>query len=309
MSSVTTTQATADRDLGRPAPQDGTSDGSTKTEGTDTTDAPLDLDALRDLLGRRDTRPAPPSVSQSVRAMAWRSLTKVKHTPEQLFDVTGFPVLMVLLFAVLFGGSVAGSIGDYVQYLVPGILVMSVLMTTIYTGMTLHVDLRTGVLDRFRTLPIWRPSVFVGYLVADALRYLIASLSIVAVGLVFGLRPAGGILGVAAGIGLVLVVAFAISWVWTAVGLMVSDERTVTSISMAVLFPLCFVSNILVDPATLPGWLRAVVQLSPITNTVTSVRTFFAGAPDLTAVAVTLGYAVVIMAIFGALTMRAYNRR
>lgn len=275
-------------------------------------DAPHDsmnIDELRSLLGRRDTRPSPPSAMDSVAAMSWRTLLKIRHTPEQLFDVTGLPILMVLMFSVLFGGSVAGSTRDYVQYIIPGILTMSVLMTTMYTGITLNVDVRTGVLDRFRTLPIWRPSIFVGYLAADTVRYALASTSIIAVGLILGYRPAGGPVGLLAGVAVVLVVAFCLSWMWTTLGLLVSDERVVTSVSMGVLYPLCFVSNILVEPATLPGWLRVAVELSPVTNTVTSVRSLAAGAPDLGALAITAGYMTVIVAIFAPLTMKVYNGR
>ncbi|ACY98321.1 MULTISPECIES: ABC transporter permease [Thermomonospora] len=263
---------------------------------------------LRALLAER-RRPTPPGVWESVRATTWRSLLKIKHTPEQMFDVTMFPIIMVLLFSLMFGGAIAGSRQEYVQYLVPGIMTMSVLLTTIYTGMTIHVDLRTGVFDRFRTLPIWRPAPLVGYLVADAFRYVVASICILGVGMLLGYRPGGGPLGVVAGVAVLLAFAFAVSWAWTALGIAARSEKTVSSVSMAVLFPLCFLSNILVDPKTLPGWLEAVVSVSPITQTVTAVRALMDGDPQAAALAGTACYGVLFLAVFGALSLRAYNRR
>lgn len=271
-------------------------------------DQPLRAEDLHALLADK-RQPTPPGALASVRATTWRSMLKIKHTPEQMFDVTMFPIIMVLLFTFLFGGAIAGSRQEYVRYLVPGIMTMSVLLTTIYTGMTLHIDLRTGVFDRFRTLPIWRPAPVVGYLVADAFRYTIASACILAVGMLLGYRPGGGVLGVVAGIVALLVFAFAASWAWTALGITVNSEKTISAVSMAVLFPLCFLSNVLVQPSTLPGWLQAFVKVSPITQAVTTVRSLMDGKFEPAAAAWTAGYAVLFLVVFGSLTLRAYNRR
>jgi ABC-2 type transport system permease protein len=277
--------------------------------GTPAAAEPDRTEALRALLATHRRSPRAPGVLASVRATSWRSLLKIKHTPEQLFDVTGFPVIMILLFTFLFGGAIAGSPGEYVQFVLPGLMTMSLLLTTIYTGMTINVDMRTGVFDRFRTLPIWRPAPMVGYLVADLCRYLIAAVVMLGVGLLLGYRPGAGVLGVLAGIALVLVFCFAFSWVWTALGLMARSEKTVLSVSMALLFPLAFLSNILVEPATMPGWLAAAVGLSPITFLVTAVRGLMDGSPDGFAIVWTLVWAAAILVVFGALSMRAYNRR
>src|SRR5690606_33286524 len=142
-------------------------------------------------------------------------------------DVTVFPVIMTLMFTYLFGGALAGSTDEYLQYLLPGILVMSVAMITMYTGVGLNTDIEKGVFDRFRTLPIWRPAALVGAVIGDVCRYLMASTVIMVLGLIMGYRPEGGLTGVLAGIGMLLVFSFAFSWIWTMFGLLLRSERSV----------------------------------------------------------------------------------
>ena len=141
-------------------------------------------------------RPTPPGRVASSLTHGWRALLKIKHVPEQLFDVTMFPVMMLLLFSFLFGGALGGSVRDYVQTFVPGILVSSVLMITMYTGVGLNNDMAKGVSDRFRSLPSWRPGAIVGALLGDAVRYAISSVVIITLGVVLGFRPGGGPVGV-----------------------------------------------------------------------------------------------------------------
>ena len=118
-------------------------------------------------------------------------MLKVRHVPEQLLDVTITPVMFVLMFTYLFGGAIAGSTGEYLDYILPGILVMSVLFTTVYSGVALNTDLTKGVVDRFRSLPIWRPAPLVGALLGDTVRYLVAGTVIVVLGVILGFRPGG----------------------------------------------------------------------------------------------------------------------
>ncbi|MFC5288173.1 ABC transporter permease [Actinokineospora guangxiensis] len=253
-------------------------------------------------------RPARPSAYAASAAFGWRAIRKIKHVPEQLFDVTAFPIIMTLMFTYLFGGALAGSVTDYLQFLLPGILVMSVVMITMYTGLAVNTDIAKGVFDRFRTLPIWRPAPMVGYLLGDLLRYLIASVVILAVGLILGFRPGGGFVGVLAGVGLLIVFSFAFSWVWTMFGLMMRSEKSVMGVSMIVLFPLTFLSNVFVSPTTMPNWLEAVVEVNPVTKLVAAVRSMMAGTWDMGAITWVLIASVVLTAVFGALTMRRYNR-
>jgi ABC-2 type transport system permease protein len=236
-------------------------------------------------------------------------MLKIKHVPEQLFDVTAFPIIMTLMFTYLFGGALAGSTSDYLQFLLPGIMVTSVVMITMYTGVGLNTDIQKGVFDRFRTLQVWRPAALVGMILGDMLRYVLAGTVILTVGLVLGFRPGGGLLGVLAGIGLLVVFSFAFSWVWTLVGLMVRSDSSVMGVSMMVLFPLTFLSNVFVEPSTMPGWLQAFVKVNPITQLVSAVRSVMAGTPDAGAIFWVLIFSAVFLAVFGTLTMYRYNRK
>jgi ABC-2 type transport system permease protein len=172
-----------------------------------------------------------------------------------------------------------------------------------------NVDIEKGVFDRFRSLPIWRPSAMVGYLLGDALRYTIASVVMLAVGLLLGYRPDGGFVGVVAGVALLLVFSFAFSWIWTMFGLMLRTEKSVMSVSMMVIFPLTFLSNVFVDPRTMPGWLQAFVNNSPITHLASAVRELMAGEWPGGEIGWTLGWAALFLLVFGPVTMRLYNRK
>ncbi|CAL9295044.1 MULTISPECIES: ABC transporter permease [unclassified Streptomyces] len=270
--------------------------------------APVSARTLAELLsaGERPPRPGPWAASM---AFGWRAMLKIKHVPEQLFDVTVLPVMLVLMFTHLFGGALAGSPREYIQYLLPGVMVMSVVMTTMYTGIALNNDIDKGVFDRFRTLPVWRPATVVGYLLGDVLRYSIASTVMLTAGLLIGFRPGGGATGVVAGVLLLIVFAFSFSWIGTMFGLLVRDEKTVMGASMTVIFPLNFLSDIFVDPATMPGWLRTLVDHNPVTHVASAVRGLMDGRWPGTEVAWTLGWSAALVAVFGSLTVRLYNRR
>lgn len=257
----------------------------------------------------RAGRPARPSAWSTSMTFGWRAVLKIKHVPEQLFDVTAFPIIMTLMFTYLFGGALAGSTRDYLQFLLPGIMVTSVVMITMYTGVGINTDIEKGVFDRFRTLPVWRPSALVGAIFGDVLRYVLAATTIMIVGLILGFRPAGGFVGVVAGVGLLVLFSFAFSWVWTMFGLFLRSEKSVMGVSMLVLFPLTFLSNVFVDPKTMPGWLQAFVQANPITHVVSAVRSMMGGRWDMGEIVWVLAASAVLVAVFGALTMRLYNRK
>ena len=270
--------------------------------------APVRTDSLAALLIAKERPPRPSALSASL-TFGWRAILKIKHVPEQLFDVTAFPIMMTLMFTYLFGGALAGSTTAYLQFLLPGIMVSSVVMITMYTGVAVNTDIEKGVFDRFRTLPIWRPAPMVGYIFGDLLRYLLACTTIMIVGLVLGYRPDGGFVGVLLGVGVLIAFSFAFSWVWTMFGLLLRSEKSVMGVSMLVLFPLTFLSNIYVDPSTMPGWLQAFVNVNPITTLVSVVRSLMNGTWDGGAMMWTLGYGVAFTAVFGFLTMRLYNRK
>ena len=280
---------------------------ATTTDPATTTYTPA-TESLHAVLDAGEQPPRPSALSASL-TFGWRAMLKIKHVPEQLFDVTAFPIMMTLMFTYLFGGALAGSTTQYLQFLLPGILVMSVVMITMYTGLGVNIDIEKGVFDRFRTLPIWRPGALVGALLGDVFRYSTASAVILVLGLVLGFRPAGGVGGVLAGVGLLLVFSFAFSWIWTMFGLMLRTEKSVMSVSMMVLFPLTFLSSVFVDPATMPGWLQAFVNVNPVTILSDAVRGLMMGTPDASDITWTFVASGALLVVFGSLTMRRYNRK
>ncbi len=172
-------------------------------------------------------RPEPPGSLTASAVFGWRALLKIKHVPEQLFDVIAIPVVFTLMFTYLFGGALAGSTTRYLQFLLPGTLVMVMLLVTMYAGIGISADRSKGLSDRFRSLPLWRPAPIVGALLSDIARYLLAASLVVILGVAIGFRPAGGAPGVAAGIGVLLVFSLSLSWVWTTIGLLVRSPQAV----------------------------------------------------------------------------------
>jgi ABC-2 type transport system permease protein len=254
-------------------------------------------------------RPPRPGPLSTALTFGWRGMLKIKHVPEQLMDVTITPVLFVLMFTYLFGGALAGSTSAYLQYVLPGILVMSVVFTTVYSGVALNTDLTKGVVDRFRSLPIWRPAPLLGALLGDSVRYVVAGTVILVLGVVLGYRPEGGVVGALLALGLVVVFSFGLSWVYSALGLVLRSPSAVLNGGFMVLFPLTFLSNVFVDPATLPGPLQAFVDVNPISVLATASRSLMAGTPDGTAIAVSLAVAATLTAVFLPVTTRLYRSR
>ena len=267
----------------------------------------LDDDKLRSALGNRSRPDTPGPVAASL-TFGWRAMLKIKHVPEQLFDVTMFPIMFTLLFTYLFGGALEGSPTEYIQVLAPGILVQTVVFITMYAGMGLNNDIKKGVFDRFRSLPIWRPAPMVGLLLGDAVRFILAATVVLILSLIIGFRPEGGVLGVVAGIGLTLIFAFSISWIWTLLGLVMRTPEAVLNTSMTVLFPVIFASNIFVNPDTMPGWLQTVVDLNPITHLVSAVRGLMGTGAETSDLIWVFASSAALIAIFAPLTMRRYSR-
>jgi len=270
--------------------------------------SPVTEDALRGVLlaGERPPRPGPVSTSLT---FGWRALLKIKHVPEQLVDVTMFPIMFTLMFTYLFGGALAGSTQEYLQFLLPGILVQANVMITMNTGITLNTDIQKGVFDRFRSLPVWRPSPLVGALLGDLVRYSIGSAIVIMLGLVLGFRPEGGAVGVVLSVALLLVFSFCLSWLWTMLSLILRTPNSVAGVSMMVMFPLTFVSNIFVDPKTMPGWLQAVVEVNPISHLATVVRGLMDGSVPAGEIGWVLVSSVLLVAVFGPITMVLYRNK
>ncbi|MFI6868060.1 ABC transporter permease [Nocardia sp. NPDC050406] len=241
--------------------------------------------------------------------MAYRGVLKMKHNPEQLFDVTVQPILFTALFAFIFGGAIGGSVQDYLPVLIPGIMVQTVVLTSIVTGTQLREDMDKGVFDRFKSLPIARISALAGALIADMVRYALATVLTVVVGIAIGYRPEGGVIGVVAAGLVVVVCSFAISWIWALVGVTGRSVGSVQGISMMVMFPLTFMSGAFALVSTMPGWLQGINKVNPVYYMVNTARALMNGQGYTADLAWSLIGSVVVVAIFAPLAVRAYMRR
>lgn len=255
------------------------------------------------------SRPARPTALSASLTLGWRALLKLKHVPTQLVDATMFPILMTLMFTYVFGGALAGSVTEYLQQLIPGMIVLIVAMSSSNTALGLSTDISKGIFDRFRSLPFWRPAVLVGALLGDMARYTITALIVILLGLILGFRPEAGLGGILLSLGVVLLFAFSLSWVWTAVGLLMDDPESVMMVSQLVSFPLLFISNVFVDPATMPQFLQKIVNINPISLTATAVRGLIHGNVTTAQIASMLLSSALLIAIFAPLTMYLYNNK
>ncbi len=253
-------------------------------------------------------RPRPASAPSAVATLAWRAMLKIKHVPFQLFDVTVMPIMFTLLFTFIFGGALAGTPRAYVQYLLPGVLVQTIVFITVYTGVGLNTDIQKGLYDRFRSLPMWQPSPLFGALAGDVFRYSVASALILVVGLILGFRPAGGVVGVLLAFALVLTFAFALSWLWIIVGMLVQSPESVMTTSFIFLMPLTFASDIFVQLSTMPGWLQAVVGRNPVTYLAAASRALMHGEPAWAEVGWVLAASAVIVLVASPVAMRLYRK-
>ncbi|MSP20177.1 MAG: ABC transporter permease [Alphaproteobacteria bacterium] len=252
--------------------------------------------------------PAPGAVSNAM-AFGWRAVLKFRHVPEQLFDLVMTPIMFTLLFTFVFGGALAGSTKAYVQVFLPGILVQTVVFNAMYSGIGLSTDLGKGLFDRFRSLPIWSLSPFAGLMVGDVLRHTIASLIILTIGLLLGYRPEAGVLGAVGGFALLLVIGFGIGWIFLVLGLVMRTPSTVMTMGFTGIMPLVFASNIMVDPATMPGWLRLFVEANPVSLMTTAMRGLMGGGVTWAQIGLALLAPALLTAVLAPLTIRLYRRR
>lgn len=263
---------------------------------------------LQSLLADRG-RPARPGAVSNTLAFAWRALLKIKHVPEQMFDAVITPVMFTALFTYIFGGALAGTPREYLQFLLPGIMVQTVVFASMYTGVTLNTDLSKGIYDRFRSLPIWHLSPITGAMFGDFMRYTISSLIVVLVGLLLGYRPAGGFVAVIAAIALLNACAFGFGWIFTTLGVALRTPGAVMTFSWLFLMPLTFASNVFVDSSTMPGWLRAFVDVNPVSLLVYAMRGILGGTASWSQIGLALITPAVLTAVLSPLALALYHRR
>jgi ABC-2 type transport system permease protein len=254
------------------------------------------------------TRPKRASALSATLTFGWRGMLKVKHVPEQLIDVTITPVMFTLLFTYLFGGAIAGSTSAYRDFILPGVLVVAVLFTTVYSGIAINTDVTKGVVDRFRSLPIWSSAPLLGALIGDMVRYLVAATVIIVLGLILGFRPDNGVPGVVASVGLVVLFSFGLSWVFTSLGLVMRSPNATMNAGFMSIFPLTFLSNVYVEPDTLPSGLEAFVNANPISHLVSACRGLMDGSVEAENLIVVLGTTALLTAVFLPLTTYLYRR-
>ncbi|GGM70969.1 ABC transporter permease [Dactylosporangium sucinum] len=241
--------------------------------------------------------------------MAWRNLTKLRHSPDQLIDVVTMPIVLVAVFVYLFGNAVSGSTHSYLQYVLPGIAVQTLMFTALGIGVGLSNDQRNGIFDRLRSLPIARSAPLIGYVVADVFRYVLSLVLVFALGLALGFRTHANPLAILAGCGIIVLFAFAVSWVMALFGLLVRDPAGVNAFSFLLILPLTFGSNVFVPVGKLPGWLQAWVKINPVSHVSDAARNLLLGLPVGHSVVTALLWSAVIVAVFGPLATWVYSRR
>jgi oleandomycin transport system permease protein len=241
--------------------------------------------------------------------LTWRSLLKMPTNIEDLFSLSLTPIIYLLLFTYVFGGAVSGSTHKYLEYELPGVLVMSVILATMGTGMALNADITTGVFDRFRSLPIARWAPLAGAIMGDAVRYVISIAVSLGFGFVLGFRIKGSPMSAAVGCLLLLVFALAICWFSALIGVVMRSPQAVQGFGFLLMFPLVFGSDLLVPITTMPGWLQAFVKVNPVTHLTEAERALFTGGPAAGLVGQSLLWALGIFVVFAPLAVAMYRRR
>ena len=241
-------------------------------------------------------------------ALARRGLLRMKHSPQQLFDVIIVPIVFTVMFANIFGGAVAGGVDNYLVLLVPGVLVSVAVTTSVVTGTQLREDIDSGVFDRLISMPIARIAPLAGLLTADTVRYVIASVMSLVVGICMGYRPES-VIGVIAGVTLVVYAAFSLSWIFALLGVLLRKVSAIQGISMLVLMPMTFTSNAFVPTTTMPGWLQAIADVNPVSHLISACRGLANEGQITSDVGWTLVGTTAILIVFVPLTLRAYLSR
>ena len=249
-----------------------------------------------------------PRVMGDAMTIAWRNILNIRRTPELLVFSTIQPVIFVLMFRYVFGGAIQVPGASYVDFLIPGIFVQTVVFGSLTTGVGLADDLQKGLIDRFRSLPMARSAVLIGRTLADLLRNLFVIALMCGVGLLVGWNPSTSLPSVLSGIGLVLAFSYALSWVFAIVGLFAPDAETAQAASFPVMAPLVFASSAFVPTATMPDWLRTFAEHQPVSVVVDAIRVLTIGGPAQSKVLTALAWIIGIIAVGAPLAVARYRR-
>jgi ABC-2 type transport system permease protein len=259
-----------------------------------------------------------PHRASDVAVLTRRNLTHIAREPLQLSDVTVQPVLFTLLFVYVFGASMTGDGGSYKQFAIAGLLALNLTTSAMGTAVGLSSDLSTGVIDRFRTLPMWGPAVLVGRSIADLLSAMLCAAIVAATGLAIGWRPEGSVAGLFGGFALFLLFGYALSWGCACLGLTTSSPESAQGIGLVILFPLAFVSNALVPTAHMPAAVRTIADWNPVSAVTAAARHLWANPnpsaglrawPMQHPVLAALLWSVALLAVFVPTATVLYRRR
>ena len=241
-------------------------------------------------------------------AITRRNLIKYLRGPNLIVFSTVQPVMFVLLFAYVFGGAIRVPGVRYVDYLMPGIFAQTVAFGSINTGVGLAQDLGTGLIERFRSLPMARSAVLAGRTISDTVRNLAVVLLMVLVGTLIGFRIHTGVLPALVALGVALGFGFAMSWISATIGLVLRDVETAQSASFVWIFPLVFASSVFVPLRTMPGWLQSFARANPITNVANAIRALTLGGATTRPLLYALAWLSAILVTFAPLATRQYRK-
>ncbi len=240
--------------------------------------------------------------------MAERNLVRLPRSPDLLIGFTIQPVMFVLLFVYVFGGAISTPGYEYVDFLIPGILVQNIAFGGFYTALGLAEDLTKGLIDRFRSLPTARASVLAGRTLSDVATNSLAIVVLLVTGVIIGFRFDAGIGGIVGGIALLLLIGFAFSWIFALIGLLVSSPEAANGIGFTLIFPLTFISSAFVPVESMPTGLEQFAEHNPVSIFVDAMRALWLGAPAGNSVWLSVVWAVALIAVFAPLAVERYRR-
>jgi ABC-2 type transport system permease protein/oleandomycin transport system permease protein len=245
---------------------------------------------------------------QDTISMTWRNLTAARRVPQVLVFSFIQPIIFVLMFRYVFGGSIEIPGYNYVDYLMPGIFVQTMTFGAINTAIGLAEDKGKGLLERLRLLPMARSAVLGGRVIADSTRNVLIILVMLMIGFLVGFRTHTNVIMVVAGIGVMIFFGFALSWLMAFVGLSVTNGEAAQAAAFPLIAPLTFASNLFVDPNTMPGWLQPWAKHQPVSVTADAVRACMLGGPTAGKVIASLAWSAAIVAVLAPIAVWRYKK-
>jgi ABC transporter DrrB family efflux protein len=238
-----------------------------------------------------------------------RDLLHIRSDPEQLVGMTIQPLMFLLLFVYVFGGAIAGSSSEYLQFALPGLIIQSVTFTGFVTALGLNQDFQRGIVDRFRSLPIARSAVIGGRIASDAVRVVWSVFIIALFGVILGFDFENGFAGAAAGLAVACAFGITVCWPMAFIGIVAKAPESVNTYGFLLVLPLTFASSVFASPESMPGWLEAFVNVNPVTKVVDATRSLMLGGPVQEDLIAAILWMIGITAVFAPLAIARYRRR